>query len=290
MASIAYVSDNKMIEHHRLHGHRKIAFWRFSNKKFSDFSNNDFLFFLCKTRRKERGIVGYGRLSEISNLSINGLWKKYETLTGYQSLEMLEQSISKLNKSTIFPGKLNTLILEDVTYFKSPIYLSEFGFQLNKQVESYIYIDQQENITSKILNKASTIGLDLWSEIQEKRLSVGSLKLNSTLYAIALTIKSSKLYTSQRHKRIITEFNRNKGLETLVMNENIRYELKENQIHFYVPMINQLEKELYATLGLLSLIKKDDSINRIYHLIFTSEVSQTTQLLFNTLGVICQSL
>ncbi len=290
MASIAYVSDNKMIEYHRLHGHRKIAFWRFSNKKFSEFSHEDFLFFLCKTKRKERGIVGYGRLSEVNNLSVKSLWKKYETLTGYQSLETLEYSISKLNKSSVFPGKLNALILEEVTYFKSPIYLSEFGFQLNKQVESYIYIDQIENITSQILNKASSIGLDLWSEIQEKRLSYGSLKLNSTLYTIALSIKSSKLYGSSRHKRITTEFNKGKRLQTLVMNENISYELKENQVHLYIPMINQNEKELFATLGLLSLIKKDDSINIIYHLIFVSEVSQQTQSLFNTLGVVCQSL
>ena len=290
MAAIAYVSDNKMIEHHRLHGHRKIAFWRFSNKKFSDFSQNDFLFFLCKTRRKERGIVGYGRLAETNNLSVRGFWKKYETLTGYQSLEMLEQSISKLNKSSIFPGKLNVLVLEDVTYFKSPIYLSEFDFQLNKQVESYVYIDQQKNITSQILNKAASIGLDLWSEIQEKRLSYGSLKLNSSLYAIALTMRSSKLYSSPRHKRVSAEFKRDKNLETLIMNENISYTIQENRVHLYIPMINQIEKEIYATFGLLSRLKKEDDINIIYHLIFPSEVSQQTQSLFNILEVVCQSL
>ena len=110
------------------------------------------------------------------------------------------------------------------------------------------------------------------------------------MYAIALTMRSSKLYSSPRHKRVSAEFKKDKNLETLIMNENISYTIQENRVHLYIPMINQIEKEIYATFGLLSRLKKEDDINIIYHLIFPSEVSQQTQSLFNILEVVCQSL
>ena len=49
MASIAYITDKKMIEYHRLNGNHSINFWKPSNtKKISDFHNGDLLFFLAK--------------------------------------------------------------------------------------------------------------------------------------------------------------------------------------------------------------------------------------------------
>ena len=46
MASIAYITDKKMIEYHRLNGNHSINFWKPSNtKKISDFHNGDLLFF-----------------------------------------------------------------------------------------------------------------------------------------------------------------------------------------------------------------------------------------------------
>ena len=53
MASIAYITDKKMIEYHRLNGNHSINFWKPSNtKKISDFHNGDLLFFLAKGTEK----------------------------------------------------------------------------------------------------------------------------------------------------------------------------------------------------------------------------------------------
>ena len=64
MASIAYVSDQNMLDFHRINGSQEIVFWRLSTKKFSSFMPGDLLFFLSKApetiKNNEKGIVGYG--------------------------------------------------------------------------------------------------------------------------------------------------------------------------------------------------------------------------------------
>ena len=49
MAAIAYVSDDKMLDFHRINGSQEIVFWRLSTKKFSSFQPGDLLFFLSKS-------------------------------------------------------------------------------------------------------------------------------------------------------------------------------------------------------------------------------------------------
>ena len=61
MSSIAYITDSKMLEMHRLNAHKTMNFWRLSNKiNFSDFNKGDLVFFLSKDkqhlRKKEKGI------------------------------------------------------------------------------------------------------------------------------------------------------------------------------------------------------------------------------------------
>ena len=74
MASIAYVTDRKMIEFHRAYGNQMMNFWRPSSmKQFSQFNPGDYLFFLAKgTERfngKEKGIVGYGKYNSAHTMS-----------------------------------------------------------------------------------------------------------------------------------------------------------------------------------------------------------------------------
>lgn len=46
MSSIAYTTDQEMIEYHRLCGNRDVNFWRLSARAgFTDFKRGDLLFF-----------------------------------------------------------------------------------------------------------------------------------------------------------------------------------------------------------------------------------------------------
>ena len=63
MGAIAYITDSKLLELHRLNAHRTMNFWRLSAKTgFTDFQKGDLVFFLSKDkahmRKKEKGIVG----------------------------------------------------------------------------------------------------------------------------------------------------------------------------------------------------------------------------------------
>ena len=96
MASIAYVSDEKMLEYHRVNGSHEIVFWRLSTKKFSSFQQGDLLFFLSNTgTSKEKGIVGYGCFVGEKQMSVDNLWKKHGTACGYNNKEELINAIIK---------------------------------------------------------------------------------------------------------------------------------------------------------------------------------------------------
>ena len=95
MSSIAYITDHQMIEYHRLNGNRMINFWKPSAiKKISNFKKGDYLFFLAKGtekgEKKEKGIVGYGKLEKMYTMTFSQMWDKFETKNGYPSKEALE--------------------------------------------------------------------------------------------------------------------------------------------------------------------------------------------------------
>ena len=53
MSAIAYITNQEMIEFHRLNGNKTINFWRLGNtKKISFFKKGDLLFFLSKGTEK----------------------------------------------------------------------------------------------------------------------------------------------------------------------------------------------------------------------------------------------
>ena len=168
MASIAYVTDQRMIEYHRLNGNKTLNFWRPRNtKKFTDFKKGDILFFLVKgTERsdtREKGIMGYGYLVKTQTMSVHQMWNTYGTENGYDSEEELKEAIIKVSKREL-PDKINSLYLDRVVFFQAPIYLSEIGVNVSNRLESYIYLDQKDaSVTGKILNKAKETGVDMWS-------------------------------------------------------------------------------------------------------------------------------
>lgn len=179
MASIAYVTDRRMIEFHRLNGSKTMNFWRPGNqKKFSDFHEGDTLFFLVKgTERpgtKEKGILGYGHLLKTQTMTLRQMWNTYGTENGYSSEEELNEAILKVSKGKKIPVRINSLYLTDVVFFQSPVYLSEIGIRISNRLESYLYLDQKDpTVTTRLLNKAKESGMDVWSlamnnEIQDE--------------------------------------------------------------------------------------------------------------------------
>lgn len=168
MSSIAYITDKHMIEYHRLNGNRTMNFWRPGyQKNFSDFAEGDLLFFLAKGsergRRREKGIVGYGKFKKANTLSFKKMWKEYKTLNGFASEDELYDAIIKVSKDKKMPKLMNCLYLEDVVFFQSTIYLSEVGVNISNKIESFIYLDKEDpQATSKLLNKAKEGGVDMW--------------------------------------------------------------------------------------------------------------------------------
>ena len=189
------------------------------------------MFFLSKTNRKEKGLIGFGQLKENKNLKTKNVFKKYGLELGYQNETQFYEAINQAKKTQEIPDKLNCLLLENVTYFKTPIYLSEFGYKLNKQVESFIYLDQEKNLTSQILMKAKKDGLDLWSETQDP--FNHQLTALATLYDLAL----------------------------------------DNKVHLTFPVYTQDKKEHYALLGLISQLKKHETVT--FHVKGRYDLSQS---------------
>lgn len=171
MSSIAYVTERKMIEYHRVNGNRSLNFWRPSATiRFSDFHKGDLLFFLAKGTEKgrgskrEKGIVGYGKYVDGEIMTPSLAWKRYQTKNGYSTKEEFFDVIMKASKDKQLPENISCLHLQDVVFFQAPIYLSEIGIQISNNIESYMYLDKDDDTaTIQILEKAKKVGIDLWS-------------------------------------------------------------------------------------------------------------------------------
>ena len=204
MASIAYVSDQNMLDFHRINGSQEIVFWRLSTKKFSSFMPGDLLFFLSKApetiKNNEKGIVGYGCYVDNREMTIENLWKKYGDKTGYSSKENLINAIQRTNKSDKLPEKISCLFLKDVIFFQGPVYLTELGINIPKNLESFTYLDAQEgHVTLELLQKVKEIGLDYWSAAMSgKIVDLDSFNREVLKYQIATVYESMNITTIQK--------------------------------------------------------------------------------------------
>ena len=191
MSAIAYVTDSKMLELHRLNRHKTMNFWRLStNISFSAFHEDDLVFFLSKDkehrRKDEKGIVGFGRLKKMSVASIKTMWERYGIYNRYQSLEDFKQAILKVAKDRKLPKKISGFYLENVTFFQ-PVYLSECGIDLSNKVESYIYL-KDSDVVMKLLALAKHSG-DLWTGTSEDQEAISEEEKRYVLFKIHEEIK-----------------------------------------------------------------------------------------------------
>lgn len=267
MSSIAYITDHRMIEYHRLNGNQTIIFWRpTSQKKFTDFQEGEYLFFLAKGsekgKQKEKGIIGYGRYTKEYVLSFHDMWKKFKTLCGYRNKEQLYEAIMRVAKNQTLPEKIHCLRLENIIFFQTPIYLSELNIHISKQVESYIYLDQEDIfVSSEIIKKASTFGQDVWSSMV---LAYDNLfYYDSEIICIQnLHQKLDKdLYTEYEKQKIIAfikQYQKGKDIRFLAGGKDDFVTLEKNAITFYIPCL----------VGLLSFKKNLPNIIGRYQLYY----------------------
>ena len=235
MSAIAYVTDSKMLELHRLNNHKTMNFWRLSsNISFSDFGKDDLVFFLSKDKehrkKKEKGIVGFGRVVSISAASIRSMWDRYGIYNGYRSLSEFKEAIYKVSKDKRLPGKISAFYLKDVTFFQ-PVYLSECGMKISNNVESYIYLKDEE-VVMKLFDLAKDSS-DLWSDLSDNRKAIESEKLLYALFAAHETIgditDSEKGY--RKAKKELKAFMENEdGFEFVRASQNELYRLGRQSV------------------------------------------------------------
>ena len=254
MAAIAYVTDEKMIEFHRFNGSHFIVFWRLSKKKFHDFQTGDLLFFLAKDlltkQSKEKGLMGYGCLKDTKTMSVNHMWEKFGNKTGYNTKNELLDVIKKSNKNEEIPKKITCLILDNVFFFQSPIYLSELGYNINNNLESFTYLDRHEGkLTLDILHQAENIGPDLW---------INSLDENNDkyFYKQLLRYKLATIMESDDIKLIVDK----KYLEKIKADFSAENILWINRYHF---CFLKNDNELY----IIFYSNKQQFINNFYKLL-----------------------
>ena len=235
MSAIAYITDSKLLELHRLNNHKTMNFWRSSSSiSFSDFGEGDLVFFLSKDkihqRKREKGIVGFGRVKEIAAASIKTMWDKYDIYNGYNTLEEFKEAIYKVCKDKKLPRKISGFYLEDVCFFQ-PVYLSECGMKISSNVESYIYLKPEEVVT-RLLDLADN-SFDLWSNISENSQIIHKEKL---LYSLnAAHRKTGDIYEGEKGKRKIakamkTFIEENDGFALITGSQNELYRLGKESL------------------------------------------------------------
>lgn len=268
MASIAYVTDQNMIEFHRLNGNHEINFWKPSAlKRMTDFDKGDFLFFLAKGtergRKREKGVVGYGRLHSMHEMNLDQMWNRYRMKNGFCDKESLSEAICKLAKNHQLPDRISCMELKDVVFFQHPIYLSEIGIQISNNIESFFYLDRvNAGTTGRILELANEIGVDLWSTIQ-KETDKDTDFMEDALLQIAVNTKE-KLeaypytpYEEQRLHRYMEKLkNEDSDIRSLGRSKTEYYKINHGLLTIYVScLVNTLDfmKKLQYMIGYVKM-------------------------------------
>lgn len=291
MASIAYVTNSQMIEYHRINGNRTMNFWRPSySKKFADFNEGDYLFFLVKTSRqaKEKGLVGYGRCQKSSTLTFKQMWDTYTTENGYETKEALKEAVLRASKTKTLPDRMNCIYLEDVVFFQSPVYLSEVGIQVNANLESYLYLDKEDaSVTSRILEIASESGVDMWSLINSEETEI-DMQEDHLHFAVTQALKQcrSHIYKEWEQKKIrkmMKQYLEQYPAESLSTYKVDAFFIKDKEVEIIVPVVygKEYDDTMQYCVGHCAMIRhlilKNCSFEPKIHFIFVSD--QDTSLI-----------
>ena len=253
MSSIAYNTDPNMIEYHRLSGSQTMVFWRFSLRQFARFAPGDLVFFIDKRARhpytSEKGIIGYGRCIDVKNSSVKKLWDDHETSTGYRSYVEFKDAIRYYRKNDKrLPSQIQAIILENVLFFQTPIFLSEVGIDLSGQLESFTYIEKDGvDMSGEILMIARRIGLDEWMISQNEDISRDNIDVDIHEQNLRNRMSSLSFNLSKEQLRILKNHTKSVAVN------NIWYVFNEEKVRVYLPMHSK--NEFNELLGMKALIE-----------------------------------
>lgn len=259
MSSIAYVTDQEMIEYHRLCGNRDVNFWRLSARSgFSDFTKGDLLFFYAYGRAgRKKGLVGYAHFEPSKKLSVKEMWKRYGTRNGYDDRGRLEDAIRLASRSGEIPGALNCLYLRDCVYFRSPVYPEEAGIAINGKLESYTYLDRDDpTATVRILRIAEQRGIDDWSSSQnfepDSIFRLDEVRQQLSLVARENAKDERSEQETRRARKLIKPYLEAGGYESIRGSETDLFRLDETGTTIAVPFVcqtNDRPKQIRNLLG-----------------------------------------
>lgn len=242
-----------MIDYHRLKGNQTVAFWRFSLRDFSRFSQGDLFFFIDRRARhphtQEKGLVGYGRCVEIKNQSLTQTWKQYETATGYNRYEDFRESVRYYRKNDHrLPSQIQTILLENVVFLQQPVFLSEIGIELTGHLESFIYIEKEgRDVSKELITIAKEIGVDSWMISQNP--IVGEMDMDVDIHhqKIRNQLMSVDVEFDIEQERLLK--NHTQG----VAHHKIYYIYKNNALNILLPMTRK--NQFNALVGIKSILE-----------------------------------
>lgn len=248
MSSIAYLTDEDMLSFHRSQGHRQIVFWRLNTKRFERFEQGDLLFFIDKRylhpQTGEKGLIGFGKLKKIRSLSVQRTWQDYGKLTGFHSYERFKNKVLAMNEE-LLPEWIQSLYLEEVLFFKAPIFLGEVGEKLNRNLESFTYLEDYDVL--KLLDQAKKQGVDQWfSMLQEKTLDNCFEVIKREMH-IRKILREINMSWTQEQERMMTH----RSGEIVA---SFRYHLKP-QLSIEIP-VSSFRNQYYQILGVIYEFQK----------------------------------
>lgn len=272
-----------MLEYHRLRASKSMVFWRFSLRKFTRFYPGDLVFFIDSDSKHpstgEKGLIGYGRCSEIRNKTPKATWDEHETQTGYASYKDFTEAIRYYRKNDHrLPQTLQVIKLDNVHFFQSPIFLSEIGITISSRLESFVYIEKDKKDQSvKLLEIAQKIGLDQWTLSQNKQITDVTLdddlheqKIRNTLSMVDVSYTEKQLRLIKNHtKRVVIN--------------KVFYYYKNNALKIFYPL--DRNTQLNAMIGLKTIC--ETLLDYPFEFIMISDIKfdEETNHLLNLLNI-----
>lgn len=260
MSSIAYITDQKLIEYVRSSGTRELNFWRSSMRNFELFSEGSLLFFVDSRMQSrnngEKGIIGYGRAKGFKKLSPKKMWQEFGTLNGYHDYMAFVDAIMSSTKTDKLPKNIQSIFLDSIVIFNGPVYLSEIGIDLSLQLESYTYLDKTSINTHQLLNKAKNIGIDSWYQAFNPELSTGEINDQIKDQELRLFLATiSHPFTKQQY--ILLD---NFGCDYKI--NCIGYNKLESGTEIIIPCTS-LKSQQYGIMGVMAAIKNDNRFENV---------------------------
>ncbi len=268
MSSIAYLTNNEILDFHRICGNTKINFWlNQTTVNIKDFKEGDFIFFIGKNKKtnrgKEKGIIAYAKLVNKEHVEAINLWSQYGQLNGYNDQKQLDKAF---RKHKIEPNQeLVCFNLKDLIFFIEPIYLSDFDVEIPIKTSRYFYLNnKKENIVNQIIRKAQNNGLDLWNSILYNEQNDETIELNEVEAMLNEFLNDyshyeCSQYDKQKIVNIIKSYYKNHDDYNYLKNSNlVLYKYYQANLDVILPMMTAKKKDnrYKIVIGYAYLLKK----------------------------------